>query len=109
MYLQEQLSGVAPGQIARVFATNLPDGWVTTDVLGRSAPFALVAGTDVNLAVGLVPVDAIRTTSAALGPIDAAGGDDGARLVIAPSGGAPGTEVATIASCGSRLVSSSRS
>jgi hypothetical protein len=94
------------GRTHRLVATNLPDGWVTPDVLGRSAPFVLVTGTDVNLAVGLVPVDAARTSFPALGPLDATGDGAGGRLVVAPDGsggpdgsgaavvgGAPGSEV----------------
>jgi hypothetical protein len=76
------------GVAYRLLVSNLPTGLVAPDVFGRSPEFVLEAGSDVNLAVGLVPasVAAVPAPDSA----DAAAGGPGAstvttRLLAEPS------------------------
>ena len=61
-----RFDGVA-GLTYRLAVSNLPDGFVPPDVLGRTAPFVLGIGTDVHLAIGLLPTSGGSTADGALG------------------------------------------
>lgn len=76
------------GVAYRLLVSNLPTGLVAPDVFGRSPEFVLEAGSDVNLAVGLVPASAAAVP--APDSADAAAGGPGpstvtTRLLAEPS------------------------
>ena len=51
------------GSPYRLAVSNLPDGLVPPDVLGRTATFVLDVGTDVNLSIGLQPRSDLSTVA----------------------------------------------
>ncbi|MFN8024191.1 MAG: SdrD B-like domain-containing protein [Acidimicrobiales bacterium] len=83
------------GRTYRLAVTNLPAGLATPsllDVLGRSRSFVLEPGTDVDLAIGLPPIDAAGASEAtdpagSTGQLVSSDGDAvaGTRLLAAPS------------------------
>ena len=60
------------GVAYRLVVSNLPTGLIAPDVFGRSPEFVLQTGTDVNLAIGLVPAGV-----AAVAAVDGGSGDAG--------------------------------
>lgn len=64
------------GEVYRLVVSNLPDGLLARDVFGRSDEFSIDAGTDIDLALGLVP-------AAAPGSGDAPAPDAGDATLVA--------------------------
>jgi len=75
------------GVAYRLVVSNLPTGLVTTDVFGRSSEFVLQAGSDVNLAVALVPASlaAVPTVDGAAGAAGLGGPTVTTRLLAEPA------------------------